>query len=297
MNYFDATKLLAPGGLAPRTRGPRDGDMDTPHKPALTLPNFNPARAKLAAPSTRIDDAPLVAPARPAAPTPQRKIMPATGLGPNQQRIIDAIDKHGNLKFSELAKLTRLNDKQLKNALFLLQGARLIDKGGNRFDRIYGKPGAKFPPDAAPAKAKATKPAKTPGTTSTVVTPFAARHEDLMPATRADRHHEITEVTALPCRAMKLANGGAIVLQGASLVAELTAAQLDARVRAVLRRGGPDRPDERRPGERCARARGDAGGRVEREAERVRPFKRDEQREGRRVGAGRGSAVERRCGV
>jgi hypothetical protein len=229
MNYFDATKLLAPGGLAPRTRGPRDGDTDTPHKPALTLPNFNPARAKLAAPSTRIDDAPLVAPTRPAAPTPQRKTMPATGLGPNQQRIIDAIDKHGNLKFSELAKLTRLNETQLKNALFLLQGARLIDKGGNRFDRIYGKPGAKFPTDAAPAKVKATKPAKTPGTAGlrTVVTPLAVRPVENMPATRPDRHHEITEVTALPCRAMKLANGGAIVLQGASLVAELTAAQLD----------------------------------------------------------------------
>lgn len=225
MNYFDATKLLAPGGLAPRTRGPRDGDTDTPHKPALTLPNFNPARAKLAAPSTRSDDAPPTT--RPAAPTPQRKTMPATGLGPNQQRIIDAIDKHGNLKFSDLAKLTLLNDKQLKNALFLLQDARRIDKGGNRFDRIYGKPGAKFPPDAAPAKAKPSKPAKTLGTARTVVTPFAARHDDLMPATRPDRHHEITEVTALPCRAMKLANGGAIVLQGASLVAELTAAQLD----------------------------------------------------------------------
>lgn len=230
---FDLSHILHPAGLSPRPEGlrvvtPLGADEATP-KPTHTLPNFNPARR--APPVQNPSPAPAGegqgrGPGRLTPPTRKAKPMPAS---PNQDAVLAALDKQSPIARETLKKqLKNMTQAVFDQTTHILAKQGRIVKGGTRTDRQYGLPGTKFLPAAKPAptaKAKAAKAVKTErrnGHTSTV-TPLTVRPGGFM----LDRPPEITEVTALPCRAMKLANGGAIVLQGASLVAELTAAQLD----------------------------------------------------------------------
>lgn len=248
MIRFDLSHILHPAGLSPRPEGLRQvtplGAADDAPKPTHTLPNFNPARRaeKFVAHSPIQNPSPAPAgegqgrgPSRLTPPTKKAKPMPAS---PNQDAVLAALQKQSPMDRAALLKATKLTTTALDQAIFILNKQKRIAKGGAQANRQYGLPGTKFLPAAreverAPKPAKQPKPAKKPRTTGTSlahhVTPFAQRHDELMPAARPQPvgRDGIFDVTALPCRAMKLANGGAIVLQGDRLVTELTAAQLD----------------------------------------------------------------------
>jgi len=246
MTRFDLSHILHPTGLSPRPEGLRQvtplGAADDAPKPTHTLPNFNPARR--APPVQNPSPAPAGegqgrGTSGPTPPTKKAKPMPAS---PNQDAVLAALQKQSPMGRAALLKATKLTTTALDQAIFILNKQKRIAKGGTQADRLYGLPGTTFLPAATPAKAAKVKPAKAkpakkPRSTGTStgtspanqVTPFAQRHDELMPVARPQPvgRDGIFDVTALPCRAVKLASGGAMVLQGDLLVAELSAAQLD----------------------------------------------------------------------
>lgn len=218
------TPLMRPTSLQPSLRGPRDAAPPRVHS--------------IATPEERAADTPADAPT----PTEPK----ATNMTTPDQRVLDTLRDQGSLTRTELELETRLDGSSLVLALKRLRtSGDIVGTGPNR-NQTYSLARSK--------PAKATKPAKkikTAGVSTRTINGGAALGSfaagvaqveremgtDLHPArlaapmataspfdSCADR---IFDATAIPCRAIATANGGAIVLRGNQLTAELNAEELN----------------------------------------------------------------------
>lgn len=251
------TPLMLPTSLQPPLTGPRDVAHVAVHR--IADDDDAPPAGSATRPPSTIPPAPAVHfTPRPgvqihAAPAPKGKRMRNS---PNQDAVLAAIQKKSPITRDALMKTTGLDEQQLAQTVWALkkEPAR-IAVGGTTRNRLYGVPGTKFadrPTKAKPAKPstagkrtnakrKAERAAESfadgvkeieheQASTGTNGTSLATtRNATLAPHQGIPGYFDerILEATSLPPRAIRKADGGAIVLRGNTLTAELSAEEVN----------------------------------------------------------------------
>lgn len=248
--------LMRPTSLQPSLTGPRATAAPEVGKPTLV-----PGRAGFARADAEEAAAPTTPPSRPAAAAPtEPKGTTMAKPKTKREQVLAALEKRTIATVTEIATATKLAKHDVSTALFQMAQAGKVAK--SPFTKgEYGVPGAKFTEresgHRATKKPSAPKAKTTTSTKTRNSGAFAAgvaQIEREMSDNAVDRALGIPasnrvsvrgvetpesiaarsavlirhEATALPCRAISLASGGAIVLRGNQLTAELDATELEA---------------------------------------------------------------------
>lgn len=224
MSRVDLTHILAPAALQPRTSGPRDAalphaitvhqiaDDDVP-PPAAPAVHFTPR------PGAHID----------AVSPPKGKPAMATS---NRDTVLAIIKKEAPITRARLTTLSGLTPRQLEQTCYQLASMGKIKADGPRGQRQYGLPTTKFSKLPAPEKpatprkkkpTSAAKPAK-----ASAAHPAARLGPFALALARTNGTSPPQTHTPDGTRAIATRDGGAVILEGGFLVAELTPAQTRA---------------------------------------------------------------------